>query len=264
MNLNLDPAVGDNYSSSSQKARVITEDWAAKNLFCVACSSSSISAEPDNTQVKDFTCPECESTYQLKATGRRFGRTVSNSAYYSKIDAIEAGRVPNYAFLQFSSSDWRITDLFVVPGHFFTRSVIKQRNPLSSSARRSGWIGSNILLGEIPPDGRINIVSASTPRPVESVREHWRRFEFLRSDSRASGGWGVDILACVRTLAAETRSPEFTLRQFYARFTETLSTQHPENRHIAPKIRHANSYKCSETDIFSNSWEEDVIGSSAK
>ena len=237
MDLIMDPSVGDSYSSPSQRARVVTEDWAAKNLFCIVCPSSSINAEPDNTRVKDFTCPECESTYQLKATGGKFGRTVSNSAYHSKIDAIEAGRVPNYAILQYSSSDWRITDLFVVPGHFFTRSVIQRRNPLRSSARRSGWVGSNILLGEIPSYGRISIVSASMPRPVESIRQEWRRFEFLRYDSRASGGWGADILACVRTLEDENGKPEFTLKEFYRRFSETLSAQHPENRHVEPKIR---------------------------
>ena len=236
-NLQLDPSIGNSYSSLSQRARVVTENWAAKNLFCVACSSPSIAVEPNNTRVKDFTCPECETTFQLKAKDGKFGRTVGNSAYHAKIDAIEIGRVPNYAFLQFSSDSWHITDLFLVPGHFFSRSVIQERNPLRPTARRRGWIGSNILLGEIPADGRIDIVSEGTVRPAESVRADWRKFEFLRSDRRASAGWGADILACVRTLTAEIHSHEFTLRQFYARFTEILSRQHPENRHIEPKIR---------------------------
>lgn len=236
MNLNLNPAVGDIYKSRSQRARAITEDWAARNLFCVACPSPSVIAESPNTRVRDFTCPECESAYQLKAKNGRLGRSVSNSAYGPKIEAIEAGRVPHYAFLQYSSTAWRVTDLFVVPGHFFTRSVIQRRNALGPSARRSGWVGSNILLHEIPPDGRIGIVAAGILRTVASVREDWRKFEFLRSDSRAYGGWGAEILACIRRLQ-ETGEREFTLRDFYSRFAEELSLSHPENHNVRAKIR---------------------------
>jgi type II restriction enzyme len=237
MNLNMNPAVGDSYSSISQRTRAITEDWAAKNLFCVACSSSSMSVEPNNTRVKDFTCPECESAYQLKATGRRFGRTVSNSAYSSKIDAIEAGRVPNYTFLQFSNHDWRITDLFVVPGHFFTRSVIHQRNPLRSSARRRGWVGSNIILGEIPKEGRIQLVSESEVIDPAVVRRQWNKVAFLATDPRASQGWGADVFVRVKLLANELNNAEFTLQEFNIRFLDELSVLHPDNQHMAAKIR---------------------------
>jgi type II restriction enzyme len=115
MDLNLDPTVGDRYSSLSQKARVITQDWAGKNFYCVACPSSSILLDPENTAVRDFACPNCESIYQLKAKAGSFGHTVNNSAYAPKIEAIETGRVPSYAFLQYSRSNWRVTDLFVYP-----------------------------------------------------------------------------------------------------------------------------------------------------
>ena len=237
MDLNLDRAIGNRYSSLSQKARVITQDWAGKNFYCVACPSSSIQLDPENTAVRDFSCPSCESTYQLKAKAGRFGHTVNNSAYSPKIEAIETGRVPNYAFLQYSRSNWQVTDLFVIPGHFFNLGVIRPRKPLSSSARRSGWVGSNILLNEIPPEGRISIVSSGALRSVASVREDWRRFEFLKSDSRASGGWGADTLSRIRILQFEHERVTFTLADFYERFVDDLSVLHPENRHIRAKIR---------------------------
>lgn len=237
MDLNLDRAVGDGYSSLSQMARVITQDWAAKNLFCVACPSASVLSDPENTPVTDFSCPLCESTYQLKSKSGAFGNTVSNSAYVPKIAVIKSGTAPNYAFLQYSRSDWCVTDLFVIPGHFFSTSVVQARKPLGSTARRKGWVGSNILLGEIPVDGRIALVSAGAVRPVESVREDWRKFEFLKSDERASEGWGADILARIRILQSEKASIDFTLMEFYERFVEDLSLVHQENRHIEAKIR---------------------------
>ena len=191
----------------------------------------------DNTKVKDFTCLQCESTYQLKATSGKFRGTVNNSAYVSKIEAIEAGNVPNYAFLRYSSTNWYVTDLFVVPGHFFTRGIILPRNPLSAGARRSGWIGSSILLSKIPPEGRITIVSERTVRPVDSVREDWRKFEFLRSDRRATGGWGAEVFTRAKLLARDSIDSEFTLSEFNRRFLTELSSLHPENHHVAAKIR---------------------------
>jgi len=43
----------------------------------------------------------------------------------------------------------------VVPKHFFVRAIIERRNPLAATARRAGWIGSNILLDQVPDAGKI-------------------------------------------------------------------------------------------------------------
>jgi len=45
----------------------MTEDWAATNLFCLACSSDRVLSEPANTPVLDYTCPDCGAIYQLKS-----------------------------------------------------------------------------------------------------------------------------------------------------------------------------------------------------
>jgi len=39
-----------------------------------------------------------------------------------------------------------VVNLFIVPKHFFVRDIIEERKPLAATARRGGWIGSNILL----------------------------------------------------------------------------------------------------------------------
>ena len=237
MNLQLDAGLGEAYKSRSQAARKITESWGTKNLFCLACPSDLLISETANTPVRDYTCPRCGATYQLKSKNGSFGKVVQNSAYRPKMAAIANGRVPHYAFLQYSRATWSVTDLFVVPGHLISAGVIQMRNPLKKGARREGWVGSNILLGQLPADARIPIILQGSVREPSRVRDDWRRYIFLQSDKRGRGGWGADILSCVHKLQRETGDREFTLRAFYARFNQEIALWHPDNHHIEAKIR---------------------------
>ena len=238
MNLQLDPSVAGRLRSPSQIARLITEDWASRNLFCIACSSTQVTSEPANTPVRDYKCPECDAIFQLKSKqGHQlwFGSMVTNSAYDRKLAAIRAGAVPHYAFLEYSKSTWTVDRLFVVPGYFISPAVIQQRAPLAATARRAGWVGSNILLGQLPAEARVSVVDNGTVRDIADVRSDWRRFDFLGSDPRASAGWGAQALNCVKTIQAESGEQEFTLQGFYSRFEAEffLSALNPDNHNIA-------------------------------
>ncbi len=203
----------------------------------MACSSNHIDAERVGNPVTDYKCPACDTIYQLKSTKRSFGITVTNSAYEKKMAAISTGNAPHYVFLQYSPITWQVRDLFVIPGHFFTPAVIQRRNPLSSTAKRSGWVGSNILLGQLPHDARIQIVSSGVVRDIREVREDWGRFRFLQTDKRSSGGWGAAVLRSVRIMQRESKSNEFTLQGFYERFVSDLSVQYPNNQNVEAKVR---------------------------
>ena len=81
------------------------------------------------------------------------------------------------------------------------------------------------------------MVNDGIARKVADVRSDWQKFEFLGSDAQASGGWGAEILTCVRELQSMTEEKEFTLQDFYFRFVDDLSLRHPENHNIEAKIR---------------------------
>ena len=234
MDLRLNLSVAEGYKSPSQIARRLTEDWATRNLYCLACASAHLDAARANTAVWDYSCSACGALYQLKSQNKPFGRRVSNSEYYTKMRAIAAGRAPHYAFLQYSIPAEVVTDLFVVPGHFLSPAVVERRAELSSDAQRQGWVGSNILLGQLPQEGRVHVVRASVPRSPVEVREDWQRYGFLAGKK---GGWAADVLSCIRVLERETQAKEFTLRDFYARFEAELASRHVDNRNIRPKIR---------------------------
>jgi len=237
MNLVLDTAVAAGYRSASQIARVVTQQWATANLFCLACSSDRLAPLQENAAVVDYRCPSCDAAYQLKSKSGPFGRKVQNSAYEPKMRAIQRGNAPHYAFLQYSRETWRVTDLFVIPSHFFTPAVIEMRRPLTVTARRAGWVGSNILLHALAPEARLEVVSNSQVRPDAEVRSAWSRFAFLGTDQRARGGWGAAVLMSIRILQKEAGGDEFSLQDFYRRFQTELGSRYPANRNVQAKIR---------------------------
>ncbi len=131
-----------------------------------------------------------------------------------------------------SKNPWKVPNLFMILSHFISLTAVEERRPLSGTARRSGWIGCNLLLDRLPPDGWIEIIKDGSIRSPGAVRDEWQRFSFLRESTVRSRGWTSDVLRCVRELGKR----EFSLREMYD-FEEELRELHPKNRHIRPKIR---------------------------
>lgn len=234
MDLSLDLSVAEGLSSPSQIARRVTEDWASRSLFCLSCDSDHLVTETPNTAVRDYSCSTCGAQYQLKSSKKPFGRSVSNSAYRVKMDAIAAGRAPHYVFLQYSMDVAQVAQLFVVPGHFLSPACVERREPLADGARRAGWVGSNILLWRLPAEARVPVVQDGVVCHPADVRREWGRFRFL---SGQLGGWAADILHCVRVLQQESSVKEFTIQDFYRRFEAELALRYPNNRNVRPKVR---------------------------
>lgn len=232
MKLELAPEIATNYKSFSQRARVLTEKWALENLYCPACPSDKLASTTPGKEVVDFICPDCDEPYQLKSQSHPFGNRVVNSAYEPKIKALHTGTIPNFLFLRYDPEELLVSDLFVVPKHFMSKSIIEPRKPLSERAIRHGWRGSNIVLKNLPPDARIPIVRNKHEISKNTVRDLWNRFLFLRKQSVSSRGWLADVLACIRQLDKET----FTLADVYV-FDTQLAKLHPRNKHVRPKIR---------------------------
>lgn len=224
------------YKSRSQVARIATEGWACENLFCPSCPADRLEPSPANTKVVDFECPRCALQVQLKAQSRQFGRKFSNSAYGPKVEAIEARRMPDYALLSYDRESWQVRGLEFIPGHFLSLGVIEKRNPLSPTARRAGWVGSNVLLHMLPPDARVPALQEGHAFPRREVRERYARTKVLRDRKAGTVGWTVDVLREVRALAPRVGAV-FTLRELYATAAGRLAGLHPDNKHVEEKIR---------------------------
>lgn len=231
MNLSGRADLAVNLSSRSQIARVVTEDWCEREMYCPGCEGDRLERTKPGSPTCDFVCIHCEERFEVKSGLHRFGTRIPDSAYGSMIAAIREDRTPNLIALQYSAT-YGVSNLFIVPRYFITESVIEKRPPLAPHARRAGWIGCNILLSRIPTDGRIHVVKDGVAVNCSAVRNTFRQSMRLRSLTPENRGWTVDVLQIVRSLAGS----EFSLSDMYA-FEHHLAALHPQNRHVRPKIR---------------------------
>jgi type II restriction enzyme len=222
----------ENYKSNAQRVRIATEAWGTENLYCLNCNSDELSCAPPNTAAVDFTCPECEASYQLKSQSRFFGGRINDAAYATMLQKIRQDKTPNLIALHYDLTNWRVQNVFLVPHFAFSISAIEKRKPTRPKGRSSDWTGCNILLTEIPPDTRIPLVENGKSLNAESAREQYAKVRPLEKLRPKMRGWTLDVLNLVRSLRKET----FTLAEAYA-LEPHLASLHPVNRHIRPKIR---------------------------
>jgi type II restriction enzyme len=133
------------YASGSQSARAWTERWMRDWVYCPNCGSPRISPFPNNSPVADFFCAACKEEYELKSQRNTFGNKVLDGSFRTKCERLAASNNPNLFLLNYDFKQRSVTNLLVVPKHFFVREIIEERKPLAPTARRAGWIGSNIL-----------------------------------------------------------------------------------------------------------------------
>lgn len=232
MNLSLyNQKVINEYKSNSQIARVLTERWVLKNLFCPRCLNLHLNQFPNNNPVVDFSCLRCSEIYQLKSQKNKFSRKITDGAYQVMINSINKNFRPTFLLLKYDT-DYLIEDLFLIPSFFFTESIIEKRKPLNVDARRAGWIGCNILLERIPPEGKIIIIKDSKLFNKETISNQLRKVDFIKKYPLNERGWTIDILRILHSL----NKNEFSLNEVY-NHEEELSKEHPNNHHIKDKIR---------------------------
>jgi type II restriction enzyme len=167
----------------------------------------------------------------LKSSKSWNPKKIVDGGYDAMLRAIRTDRAPNLFVLQYSSS-WLVQNLMLIPRFFFTESIIEKRRPLSLGARRAGWIGCNILLGKIPADGKIAVVSDGFPVSARSVRQQFSRMRGLSEMPPSLRGWTIDVLNVIRRLD----KAQFSLRELYA-FESELRAAHPHNQNVRPKMR---------------------------
>lgn len=156
-----------------------------------------------------------------------------DGAYQTMIGRIQSSEVPNFFALTYDAQRSCVRGLVAIPSHFFSPSVIERRKPLADTARRAGWTGCNILLGQIPKSGRVAVVVNGVPVRKTDVLAAWKRMLFIREQVKPERrGWLLDVIRCVEKLDEQ----EFSLADIYKYETE-LQRLYPNNRNIRPKVR---------------------------
>jgi type II restriction enzyme len=145
--------------------------------------------------------------------------------------AVRRNLAPNLVIVNYGHN-WSIDNLFLVPSLFFIESVLEKRPPLSAQARRAGWIGCNLLIRNVPADGKIALVRNRTVVPAHQVRAVFNKYRKLEALDWTLRGWTLDVLNAARKLGRS----EFSLEEIY-KYESELALLHPNNRNVRPKIR---------------------------
>jgi len=202
-------------------------------MYCPVCGEAHLVHFKASKPVADFYCPHCKAEFEQKSKDSKHARipkTVAGGAYSAMEARLLSETNPHLFVLTYA--DGKVNNLLLVPKHFFTMSVVKKRKPLSATAVRAGWTGSNILLDEIPESGRIYIIKNGVEENPLDVLKKYKLTLPLKTVAQAKRGWLMDVLKCVEAIP----TADFTLADVYA-FSSDLEKKHPGNAHIKDKIR---------------------------
>lgn len=232
MDLSLNYTIASTYHSKSQIARVVTEFWISKNMYCPQCGNLHIEHCKNNLKFKDFFCKYCGNTYELKSKNGKITKKISGGSYYTMINKIINKQAPDLLIMSYSKKDQMVQKLVLIPKQFLLPDIIEKRNPLSSTAKRHGWIGANILFDKIPRHGQIYIINNGIPSNKNDIIKSLKLSRTLYSNNNINQRWISDILNCIDTI----QDTKFTLKELY-NFENNIRKNHQDNNNIKAKIR---------------------------
>jgi type II restriction enzyme len=216
------------YHSKSQQARVVTESWAARELFCAACVNDLLNAFGNNNAASDFQCCDCFERYQLKSQSRPFATRVLGANYRRMCQAIAEETAPSYFLLHYSRANWTVQNLTLIPHRSVTVSALVRRPPLRATARRANWEGYTLNLDLVPEAAKIIVIRDGIERSRPVVRSEYAKIAPILALQLKTRGWTLDV--------ERLNSSLFSTQAVYA-FAGELAERYPDNRHIIPKIR---------------------------
>lgn len=219
-----------NYKSTSQKIRVLSENWVDEEIFCPNCGCN-VGSYENSKPVADFYCSNCKEDYELKSKKDNMGKKIIDGAYKTMIERLQSANNPNFFFLNYDASNYEVLNFAVIPKHFFVPEIIIKRN--QGIKNRPNYIMCSIDLTRIPKSGKIFYVRNKRIESKVKVLKNWQKTLFLRESKKTElKGWILDIMKCIDKLEKN----EFTLDEMYS-FENLLSQKYTNNKHIKDKIR---------------------------
>ena len=232
MNKYFNTQLAQRYQSVPQQVRVMSEHWVERELYCPNCGAG-LRASPNNNPVGDFGCYQCQELYELKSSSSSLKNQIADGAYSKKLEVLRGDRNPNFLFLSYCRSHFNVVNLVAVPKHFFVPEIIRPRKALAPAAKRAGWVGSVILLGQLPSSGKVYYIRDGVVSSKPRIMQAWHRVSFMREIAKpAAKSWTLDMMSCIDRLS----KTEFTLAELYA-FERELAARHPANTRVRAKIR---------------------------
>ena len=104
MNLSFNTKLAEGYTSNSQIARILTENWVLSNSYCPSCGNLPLNEFENNRPVADFYCRSCLEEFELKSKNGKLSSIINDGAYESMIKRITSDTNPNFFFLTYDKN----------------------------------------------------------------------------------------------------------------------------------------------------------------
>jgi len=232
MDLRMDSSLASRYHNPTQIARVITESWVARELYCPFCGAEKLTGFENNRPAADFYCERCKEQFELKSKKGALSKSIIGGAYSSMMQRISSSSNPNFICLNYCDQSWHVRSLVLIPKYFIHENMILKRKPLPASARRAGWIGCTLQLDALPDEGKIYLVNNQRVIKKERILAAVKNTQFIDEMQVGQRSWLVAVLQCLQSI----QSNEFSLNDVYA-YKAKLSHLYPANRNVEAKIR---------------------------
>lgn len=147
----------NNWKSESRLVGEACEYYVKNEVKCFRCKSNNFEKCKTNEKSKDLICITCNQMYQIKAKcitckqvdnikckgkfntiGGEYSTTLNN--INEKID---------YIIILYEKLSYKILSMLYITNENISSKCIIPRKPLSSTAKRAGWQGCNIIFDNI-------------------------------------------------------------------------------------------------------------------
>ena len=164
MDLSFQAVLADAYKSSLQRIRVLSlEHLGSKQRLLPKlreCEYRHVCEQQSG--LGTFFAAVCNEDYELKSQRKQFGAEVDDGAYPAMIRRLSGNTNPNLLLLNYNFATLAVTNLVVIPKHFFTTDIIE---------------GESVSLrGQGAPVGRLPNSAARHParwtHPADPERNH--------------------------------------------------------------------------------------------
>ena len=146
----------NNWKSKSRIIGEACEDYVKNTIKCIRCNNNFEKCKP-NEKSKDLICISCNQKYQIKAKNvsykqvnnikcKKQFRTIGGE-YSTTLNSIN--EKIDYLIILYEKQSYKILNVLYITNENINSSCIIPRKPLSSTAKRAGWQGCNILFDNI-------------------------------------------------------------------------------------------------------------------
>ncbi len=147
----------NNWKSESRIIGEACEDYVKNKIKCIRCNNNNFEKYKTNEKSKDLICVSCNQKYQIKA----------KSATHKQVDNIKCKKQfktiggdysttlnninekIDYLIILYEKQSYTILNILYITNENINSNCIIPRKPLSSTAKRAGWQGCNILFDNI-------------------------------------------------------------------------------------------------------------------